>query len=287
MTFSVNGIKQEKDDKYNIEILVCTEAPLSARKILGEKNILILSLKQFTDQPSTFGDVYFTIKLNFQEIIIVTKYTNIQEAANFFTFIGFDITAINSYSKPIPEGEVDTIVTTAKTLAAEKKAKVKEDIQKIEAQAKKVYIDAKLQSAKKIIVRVFEKIEETTTRSAGTIATQDMKKIKSLSEDLKKLRMGTNFENIRECIEDIFKMIEVINNQRYASIQKADDTISPESIVTNVDLDKELERLENVKILKSLGAHISLKDQDYATLGSLAIFRKFLQKDIIKKLTNI
>ena len=87
MTFSVNGIKQEKNEKHTVEILVCVDAPLLARKILEQRKILILSLKEFSQDKKTFGDIYFTIKLNFQEIDIVTKYENIQEACVFFSFI--------------------------------------------------------------------------------------------------------------------------------------------------------------------------------------------------------
>jgi len=287
MTFSVNGIKQEKNEKYNVEMLVCVDASLLARKILEEHNILILSLKEFPTDKKTFGDIYFTIKQNFQDIEIVTKYTDMQEVANFFTFIGFDIRHINSYSKPISQEDMDIIIGKAQADAASKKAKEKEDIEKIEVAEKKVYEDVKLESAKKIIVRVFEKVDECTKRSAGTISLQDTKKIKMLVEELKKLRMGTNFEKIREVIQDIFKMIEAINDDYYASIQNPNDTILSESLVTPVDVDKELERMENVKILKSLGARISLKNQDYATFGSSAIFRKFLQKDFLLKIVDL
>jgi len=170
MTFSVNGIKQEKNEKYNVEMLVCVDASLLARKILEEHNILILSLKEFPTDKKTFGDIYFTIKQNFQDIEIVTKYTDMQEVANFFTFIGFDIRHINSYSKLISQEDMDIIIGKAQADAASKKAKEKEDIEKIEVAEKKVYEDVKLESAKKIIVRVFEKVDECTKRSAGTIS---------------------------------------------------------------------------------------------------------------------
>lgn len=287
MTFSVNGIKQEKNEKYNVEILVCADASLLARKILEEHNILILSLKEFPTDKTTFGDIYFTINLKFQDIDIVTKYTDIQEACNFFTFIGFDITTINSFSKPLSQKEIDTIITNGQTDASIKKADVRKQIIEKEDEERKVYQDEHLESAKKIIVRVFEKVDETTKRSAGTMSLADSKKLKALVEELKKLRMGTNFEKIRETIQDIFKMIEAINDVYYASIQNPNDTISNESLVTPVDVDKELERMENVKILKSLHAHISLKNQDYATFGSSAIFRKFLQKDFLLKISDL
>lgn len=287
MTFSVNGIKQEKNEKYTVEMLVCVDAPLLARKILEQYNILILSLKEFPTEKTTFGDIYFTISLNFQNIDIVTKYTDIQEACNFFTFIGFNISSINSFSKPLSKKEIDSIITNGQTDAATKKTNIWKNILEKETEERKVYEDVKLESAKKIISRVFEKVDETTKRSAGTISLQDTKKLNSLTEELKKLRMGTNFEKIRETIQDIFKMIEVINDTYYASIQNPNDTISPQSLVTTIDVDKELERMENVKILKSLHAHISLKNQDYATFGPWAIFWKFLQKDFFFKIADI
>jgi len=287
MTFSVNGIKQEKNEKYTVEMLVCVDAPLLVRKILEEHNILILSLKEFPTEKTTYGDIYFTIKKWFQEIDIVTKYPDIQEACNFFTFIGFDIIGINSYTKPLSKKEIDIIITNGQADAATKKADVWKNILEKETEERKVYQDEDLQSAKKIIVRVFEKVEEATKRSAGTLSLVESKKLKALTEELKKLRMGTNFEKIRETIQEIFKIIEATNDSYYASIQNPNDTISPESSVTPVDVDKELDRMENVKILKSLHAHISLKNQDYATFGSWAIYRKFLQKDFLLKLSDL
>ncbi len=287
MTFSINGIKQEKKEKYTVEILVCVDAPLLARKILEHTNILILSLKEFSTENTRFGDVYFTIKLNFQDIDIVTKYEDIQQACDFFTLLWFDIYKINSYAHPISDQKSATIIAKSKNIALSKKILIQDQIQKEEEENKKVYEDVHLQSAKKIIVHVFEKIETTVKRSEQYIEIQDMKKLKTLAEDLKKLRMGTNFEKISESIQEIFKILEKINTEYYLRIETTNDTIFPKSCVTSLDVIKETERMENIKILKSLGAKISLKNQDYVILGSSAIFWKFLQKDFISKCSDI
>lgn len=287
MTFSVNGIKQEKTEKENIEILVCVDASLLVRKILEQRHIMILSLKEFTDDKQTFGDIYFTIDLNYQTIEIVTKYQDLQEAANFFSFIGFELIKISSYTKPVSPEQMASVILQAQTEANKKKAEVQEQIKDKEAQEKKVYRNEDLESAKEVIARVFEKIDETNKRSAGTIAIQDMKKIQELTEELRKVRMGTNFEKIRDTIQSLFVLMEGIDTQRYASIQNPSDTILPESLVTNVDVERELNMMENIKILKSLGAKIDIKKQDYAILGSYAIFWKFFQKDFLSKATDI
>jgi len=287
MTFSVNGIKQENNEKFPLEMLVCVDAPLLARKILEQTSILILSLKEFSWDKKTFGDIYFIIKNNFQEIEIVTKYEDIQAACTFFIGIGFAIHSINRYSKPLAEPEISAIIEQSQKEEEQKKILIQEQIQKNEEQEKKVYEDTDLASAKKIIVRVFEKIEETTKRSEGNIDIQDLKKIKSLSDDLKKLRMGTNFEKISETIQEISKILEKINTEYYSRIQNPNETIFPDSLVTPIDVEKEVEKMENVKMLKELGAKISLKNQDYATFGSFAMYWKFLQKDVLSKWSNI
>ena len=287
MTFSVNGIKQENNEKFPIELLVCVDAPLLARKILEKTNILILSLKEFSWDKKTFGTVYFTIKINFQKIEIVTKYTNLQEACTFFVGIGFDIQTINSYAQPITEQEYTKIIAQAQQEVAQKKSLIEEQIKKNEEKTKKVYEDADLESAKKIIIRIFEKIDETIKRSEWMIESQDLKKIKSLSEELKKLRMGTNFEKISECVQEILILLEKISAEYYSRTKPSTETIFSSSWVTSLDVEKELEKLENINILKKLWAKISLKNQDYATFWSTAMFWKFLQKDLITKWSNI
>lgn len=287
MTFSVNGIKQEKNNKYPVEMLICEDVLPSVRKFLEQKNILILSLKAFTPDKATFGDIYLTTTQDDKDIDIVTKYVDIQEAANFFTFIGFDIKRINRFSKPLSQKEIDNIIDTAKKDAEQKISKMSQQREEEEQVQKKIYEDAHLESAKKIVVRVFEKITITTIRSANTLSLQDKKQLSFFTDELKKLRMGTNFEKIREIIEQIFQLIQKIDTTYYASLPVPPQTIFSESLITSIDVERELERLENIKILKSLGAHISLKNQDYATFGASAIFRKFLQKDLLHKLSNL
>lgn len=252
MTFSVNGIKQENDQKYPVEMLVCVDAPLLARKILEEKNILILSIKEFTKDKETFGDIYFTTQKNFQTITYVTKYTNIQEACDFFVFIGFELSSINSFATPVTEQESTALIVAAAQQSQKKKDAIQKEIQEREQQEKKIYEDANLESAKKIILKVFEKVDQAITRGDGQIALQDMKQITSLTEELKKLRMGTNFEKIKETIEAVFVLVQKINNEYFDRIQDPQDTIFDASLVTNIDVQREIERVEHITILKSL-----------------------------------
>ena len=142
MTFIVNGIKQDENEKHSIEVMVCVDATLLARKIFEKTNILIIGLKEWTEDKVTFGDVYFSIKNNTQIIEVITKYKNIQDACNFFVFVGFDLVDVNSYSQPISQKESAEIIANAQAAMLKKKSEVWEQIRQRKTQEKKVYEDA-------------------------------------------------------------------------------------------------------------------------------------------------
>jgi hypothetical protein len=54
MTFSVNGIKQEKEEKHAVDILVCVDSLMLARNILEQQNILILSINEYGQEHKAF-----------------------------------------------------------------------------------------------------------------------------------------------------------------------------------------------------------------------------------------
>jgi hypothetical protein len=257
------------------------------RKFLEDQNILILSIKEFTSDKKDFGDISMTVQYKNQDMIILSKYIDIEKACEFFSFIGFALQTINSTLQPVSPAQSVEIIAKAKQASIQKKQHQSEVKKEEEAEQKKIYTSDKLTSVKEVVLSVFEKVATTITRAEATMDIEDMKKLTALTEELKKLRMGTNFEKISAVIQEIFALMEIIDNQRFAAQEAESELISPESVVRLTDVDRELERVENVEILKSIGIKISLKNKDYAVFGSSAIFWKFLQKDVLKKFTNI
>lgn len=228
-----------------------------------------------------------TVDYKDQDIALVSKYTDIEEACEFFSFIGFTLQTINSNVHPISPEYSAEIIAKAKEKSLKKHQIQDKYTQEKEAEKNKMYADEKLQSVKEVVLKIFEKVATTITRAESIIDIQEMKKITALTEELKKLRMGTNFEKISEVIQKIFVWLEKIDNQRFDLKEKESECISSESVVRFTDVERELERMENVEILKSIGMKVSMKNKDYAVFGNSALFWKFLQKDIFAKFSNI
>jgi len=286
MTFYINGIKQQKEKKYPVEMIVDVEQEATVRSFLEAHQILILSLKLYKEDKEKFGDIFLDVHYQNQIFPIISTYTDVQEACSFFLSMGMNVLRINSLNAPISEEQSKGIIAQIQQ-EVEHTTEVSEQERKLQEQEKKkMYSDAHLDAAKGVVLRVFEKIDQATTRAEGVIELQDMKELNRLSAELKKLRLGTNVEKIVDVIQSIFALIEKIDDAYFVAIQKQSEYVSPDSVVRLTDVDKELDRMENVKILKTIGAKISIKNQDYASFGPGAIFWKFLQKDMFNKLTN-
>ncbi len=286
MTFSVNGIRQEKEEKIAVDILVCVDALPLARNILEQHNIIVLSINEFTQEHKEFWDIYFTIKRNLEDVDIVTKFDDVQKASDFFTSVGFDLVTINSYANPLEPSRIVEIIAKSKADEEVKKAAEKALAEKRQAQQKKLYTDAQMQEAKKILAKVFEKIDTSVKRATGQIPILAMNKIKNMTEELKKLRMGTNVETVKDLVEQLFDILEDIDNTRYESQKQLANPIDKDSIITDMEIEHELERMQYTQILKELHANIPLRNQDYKVFGEPAVYRKLLQKEFIHKVKD-
>lgn len=82
MTFIVNGIRQEKNTQYPVEMLLDISSLSSAKQLLASYGILILTIKPYTQDKSTFGNISITLQYNKQIGMIVLKNPDIQNACN-------------------------------------------------------------------------------------------------------------------------------------------------------------------------------------------------------------
>jgi hypothetical protein len=193
--------------------------------------------------------------------------------------VGFDIAKINKYSSPILPLKMAEIIAQSKAEVEKRKVEDKLLLEKSKAKQKKIYADQKLDQAKEFLARVFERVDATVKRSVGQIPIMDMNKIKYMTEELKKLRMGTNVETIRDTVEELFTILERINAARYESQKAQAVAIDGESIITDFDIQEEAEKLEYTQILQSIHANVPLRNQEYKIFGASAVYLKLIQRE--------
>ena len=285
MTFIVNGIRQEKNTQYPVEMLLDISSLSSAKQLLASYGILILTIKPYTQDKSTFGNISITLQYNKQIGMIVLKNPDIQNACNNVVNRWAEVKSIDTYPSSITPIESEKIIAHAVALLSTTQSQQgQERTSTSESIAK--YPDHELKQVKAIVELVFEKIRVIQNKAQDVMNSQEIKTLTTLTDNLKKIRMGNNIEKIREIIENIIDILSEIEKKYYADVSNISPIVSG-SQITQQNVDQEISLWENIRILQSLGARISIKNKDYARFGKRAIIRKFIQQDCKIRCQNI
>lgn len=164
MTFRVNGIKQRQADTTPIVLVVETDSELLVRKLLEKYTILVLSLNEFTQDPKTFGDVRAKVKRGFDGITIVSQGTDVQTVCENLLDLGLDIAEINSFSKPLPDADMQKILETAREKIAKKQATEQQSMESKKEEQRRIYDDPKLARAKTVVAWIFDRVPDILQR---------------------------------------------------------------------------------------------------------------------------
>lgn len=297
MTFYVNGIKQdkihdseqdiamqwwndeEKSKSLPVELVFLTEDEALVKTILEKIHLIILSFWPFKEDLTTFGDLYAKILWEEQTIEVRTPLTNLKTFCSNLFRLWLDVVDINSYQDPI---ELETIQKLLS--ASSQEVTVEHDVQKTQIQEKKniekkIYTDPRLNKSKEAIDRLVSRVPIITQRTDRSLSFWELKQLRDLWEDLKKLKMGNNYEKITEAGHKLFHLIEVLNDRYYSGItDKATLPISG-SIVSDIDIYKELDALDFAKQSRKIWISLSVEKNAYVFLGKIVVFFNLLRKD--------
>lgn len=280
MTFRINGIKQKQTDTTPIVLVVETDSELLVRKLLEKYNILILSINEYTADPKLFGDVWAKIKRWFDGITVVSTGTSVEEVCEKLLDLWLEIAEINSFTKPLSKEEVQMIFDSTLARVQARQTAEQQIISSRKEEQKKIYDDPKLARSKVIVEWIFARIPMILQSLWWDITSQEIKHINVLQEDLKKLRMGNNYEKIRDLASEILTRMQQMEEVTLSLHPEQAKNVIDGSIVTDQDIQREEMRLLYTQQKKILWAKISLVGDDYALFGSLSLFRKFFQKDL-------
>lgn len=281
MTFIVNGIKEGFDKKYSIEFVLWVDSSLLAKKFLENIWIIVLSLKEYKETKWKFGNISFTVNYLQQEIPLFANFDgDLSQACDFFLMAGFDIEDINFINNPLPKDDVTKIIENSKKEKERKKEEEKKMVTQKQEAEKKIFEDPRLVGDKKVIERIFGRTEKVIELTKGFISGKDVKMLREKEDELKKLKLGTNHERIVELVEEMTAILEATENDFYAANVDKEKKIFGDSIVTDIDIQKEINKVEKIEQLKNVWWKIKSTEQDYQAFGRSLIFIKILFKDI-------
>jgi len=302
MTFYVNGIKQDKihDNDQDamqdgeeqkaktlpIELVFLTEDEALVKAILEKIHLIILSFWPYKWDLLDAADLYAKISWNNTPLEIRSPLTNIKTLCSNLFRLGLDVIDINSYQDPIDPETIQKLLTVSR-----QEVTTEYDEQKTQIQAKKniekqIYSDARLSKAKDAWDWLVSKVPVITQRADRSISFGELKQLHDLGEDLKKLKMGNNYEKIKEAGNKLFKLLENLNERYYAGVASKATFPIPYSIVSDIDIYKWLDEMDFAQQASKIGMSTSVQKNAYVFLGKIMLFFLFLKKDTLDMISR-
>jgi len=287
MFFEIHGLKDINGEKQNIQILVEASNPGDIRDFFMSKNIIVLSIKEYSESLSEFGKISWTFIEKEHQFTFIIDEKTIEDACYLLIYLWFNIRTISSSKETINKEEMKKIINNIqKQIEDEKKEQEEKEITEKE-ESKKIYDDRRLQKLQNVVDGIFSYIKTLIPKVQNYVDSEMITKLKKEEENLRKLRMWRNASTIKEALTTILPILENIKNS-YILVKKKDwIKIFEESVVTDIDVIDEYNKLKKSRLIKNLHIKQSKEDQFYIFFDKIGLFVRFLKKDLLVKFKKI
>jgi len=284
MYFHIKAIKEIYDTNQNVDVLIEAVSEEEVRAMLEAQQILILEIKKYEKGRTSFGKTYWLIRYQDQIKEIISPISEVSELCKLLFSLGFEVRDANTFVDPLPEDDVQTIITKFKTQIQKKIVQKTQEAAEQKQAAKDTFADKGLITLHKIVDEVFDDITNLLVKIHEDSDTKKVKKLETYQETLKKLRMGRNVPKMKTVLTKIFIIMDELRNTYLQQVETEKYEILPESVVSNIDILREYEKFRQSKFIKELGLKPRKDDRYYIFLQRIGLFKRFLQADLEAKL---
>jgi hypothetical protein len=288
MYFHIVGIKEDENKKYNMDIVILWESEAFIKDFLHHHNIVILNFSEYKESLQDFWQLQVDIKYKTQNVEITSYLTDIKSATYNFMMIWFDVSYINFiWKNKLSNQEVLDIIKSVWLEVKESKEKFKQQIIQEKEQERKIYKNEKLQKFTKISQKVPHEVENLLLIIWENVSQDKIRDIKTMSQNLIKIKMWRNIDKMSEILENIYHKIYEIEKEYFSKIKNKSTFPIPWSIVSDIDIMSEISKLNKAKNIKEIWASRDSDDNYYLSFETTGVYFKFLFKDIKNKLKNL
>lgn len=281
MFFEIHGLKEINEEKENIQILVSAENPGIIRDFFMSKNIIVLSIKKYKEDPVKFGNISWTFIEKNDIFPFIEKGESIKKTCFLLTHLGFTLDTIKSSDEILSEEDIKKLIKTTYIQVQKEEEEQEEEIIIEKEEARKVYEDTSLKKLQYIVDEIFSYINKLIPKIQDHVEHDKIQELKKEEELLRKLRMGRNSKTMKEILEKTLFILEDLKNTYIESIKKDWTNIFERSVVTDVDIINEYNKFKKSTLIKGIKIKQSKEDQFYVFFDKIWLFVKFLTKDII------
>ncbi len=288
MYFHIIGIKEDKNNKYNIDMILESDSESFVKDFLHSHNIVLLNFSQYKDPIQNFGNLELFFDYKNQKIRAISCIDDIYIATKQFILVWFDLIYINFlWSSKIKNEKASQIIQDCKIDVSKIKTQQEEEIKNKKEYQKKMYKDAKLQKALKFTESSILQVTQLLDTVSNYVSPNKIREINIMVQSLTKLRKWRNVDKILEILEKLYHKYYEIQDDYIKHLSSQNFLPIPWSYVSYVDILSEANKLQKAFNIKNIGGKRDSNDNYYLSFEFLWAYIKLLIKDIKYTIKNI
>lgn len=243
--------------------------------------MVIVSLTEYKEDANAFWNILISTIYNDTTINIISSWENLEESVYNLTFIGITPKTVNIKDNPISDEESNKLIESIITKIDEENKKIKQEEEDNILKEQKKYEETWMKSWLVAINECIDRIEQVIKAWKWIVSPSEIKKLDNYLNEIKKIRLWTNFNKMANLVLDADILLRNAENQIIETYKSQDFLISKDSSVTNIDI---LSEISNYNIVHDKAVFmpkvLSTTESITNILWSSSIFLNLLSRDL-------
>ncbi len=287
MYFHLIWIKEKNWKQYEIDILLQWWEEDFIRDFLAHRWIVVISLIQFRDEPTSFGNISMLVAHNNVAIQVLMKWEDLSERLYYMIFLWLVPYNANYINNPIPEQDMQSLLDSTFDQIKQENEKIKLEKEKEFENEQKKYEEAWIKDALDILNKNIDRIEQILKVWAWVISWTEIKDLDNCVNEMKKIRLWTNFNKMANLVTEAHVLVNKAEDKIIDTYKDKWFLISNNSSMTNIDFISQLFYYNRVSEKKTFFPKMLTATENIsAILWPSSVYLSLLRRDFLYTLNH-
>lgn len=205
--------------------------------------VVVVSLEEYEQQPQEFGNIQVLLSFKEQKFTIILKGTSLKEPLYFLFSLELIPEEINFISNPLPKEQIASLIKKVAADHEKQYIEREKEQQRLAQKEQRKFENKDVKEALKVINNNIDRIDQLLFIGKGVLSSDEMRKLTDISNELKKIRLGTNFNRMAQLLLEAQRYISVAEEKVLKVLDDKKFFIDRNSVVTNIDVISEYNAL--------------------------------------------
>lgn len=271
----------------NVDLVLEASNEAEVKSIMNKSKIIVLWIIGVPGRPKS-GQFFAQLQHEDKELMCCIAADTIEHACERCIIMWLPIISIQNKEWSLKKEESDNLIANYKWMYESKKVKEKEEKEAKKAAESKAIDNTRQEKIIEIISQTIDEITIITEKNKeNTEFLSELRQLGEHKEQLTKMKMWSNMEKSTQILEQVFKIMEKIELASINQMKMQEEQITDYSVVSNIDIVGELDKLKRAKQTNAAGMKKNNSDIYYTIFWIVWLYQKFIAKDMMHKISKL